>query len=89
VPHAAQLFLRLEQNKPVLRTEHLETVIIVNLIKAIDVFRVDLFLLASEVEYFFFFFLFLQLDVFLCVVLYSNKIEDIGEKGMFDLAIHG
>lgn len=88
VADAAQLLLGLEEQQPVLGTQHLQAVGVVQLFQVVDVARVVLLVLAAVVEHPLFFLLFLQLDVLLVVVLDADEVEDVGEQGVLDLAVH-
>ena len=62
---------------------------IVELIQAVDVLRVVLFLRAAVVEVPLFLLLFQLFDSSAGAQRNADEVEDVCEKSMFDLAIHG
>ena len=88
VADAAQLLLGLEEHEPVLGAEHLQAVGVVQLFEVVNVPRVVLLVLAAVVEHPLFFLLLEQLHVLLVVVLDADEVEDVGEEGVLDLAVH-
>jgi hypothetical protein len=89
VTHAGQLLLRFEEDQPVLRTEDLETGVVVELLEVVDVLGVVAFVLVAVAEQSLLLLLLYLLQILAGVVLDPDQVQYISEQGMLDLPVHG